>query len=61
MNFPVLIGLTKIDALQILSKLRLSYRIVIEDSKIYAIDNSVRQDRANLVVKKGIIHSYTFY
>ena len=61
MNFPVLIGLTKIDALQILSKLRLAYRIVIEDSRIYAIDSSVKQDRVNLVVKKGIIHSYTFY
>jgi hypothetical protein len=61
MNFPVLIGLTISDAAKILSKLKLNYRIVIVDDKVYNIDGLVKQDRANLVIKKGIVHSYSFY
>jgi hypothetical protein len=61
MKYPVLIGLTISDAVKILSHLKLNYRIIIIDDKIYDIDSSVKQDRANIIVKKGIVHNYLFY
>lgn len=61
MIIPVLVGLTKTDALTIICKLKIDYRIIIEDDDIYNTDSSVKQNRINLIIKQGIIHNQLFY
>lgn len=60
-EFPVLIGMYKVDAYKILGQRKIAYRISEEDGTRFKISGGFKPDRINLCIKNGIITNYSFY
>lgn len=60
-DFPVLIGISKIDAIKIIALHKIPYRIHKEDRHIYLLSKDIVKNRVNLIIKDNIVVEYEFY